>query len=59
VITIIAIKERKGFTASSRIYNLIYMRQAKWVLRVVFIEIVVINAHPPLFILLLNVDWIS
>ena len=59
MITRIAIKERKEFIVSGRIYSIIYTRQAKGVLRAVFIEINVINAHPPLFILLLNEDWIS
>jgi hypothetical protein len=36
------------------VYNLIYPRQTERIFRAVFVEISVINAHSPFFIILLN-----
>ena len=56
MITRITIEKRKEFAAGDRIYNLVNTRQAEGVLRVVFVEIGVINSYPPFFILLLHED---
>jgi hypothetical protein len=48
----VAIYERQELAADRRVYNLVYMRQAEGVLRAVFVEISIINAHSPFFILL-------
>ena len=59
MITRITIEKRKEFAAGDRIYNLVNTRQAEGVLRVVFVEIGVINSHSLFFILLLNEHWVS
>ena len=50
----IAIYERKQFVTSSGIYDLVDARETKGVFRAMFVEISVINAHSPFFILFLN-----
>jgi len=58
VIAGVTVKEGEEFTAGGGVYNLVYLRQTKGVFRAVFIEIGVINAHSPFFILLLNKNWV-
>ena len=50
----VTVKEGEQFAASGGVYNLVYPRQIEGVFRAVFIEISVINAHSPFFILFLN-----
>ena len=47
----LTIEEGEQFTVGGGVYNLIYLRQTEGVFRVVFVEISVINAHSPFFIL--------
>ena len=47
-------EEGEEFVAGSGVYNLVYPRQTEGVFRAVFIEISVINAHSPFFILFSN-----
>ena len=54
----VTVEEGEEFAASGGVYNLIYPRQTEGVFRAVFVEIDVINAHSPFFILLLNKDWV-
>ena len=56
VIAKVTIKEGEQFVAGGGVYNLVYLRQTKGVFRAVFVEIGVINTHPPFFIILLNKD---
>ena len=58
VIAGVTVEEGEEFAASGGVYNLIYPRQTEGVFRAVFVEIDVINAHSPFFILLLNKDWV-
>ena len=50
----VIVEEGEQFIAGSRVYNLIYPRQTEGVFRAVFVNINVINAHSPFFILFLN-----
>ena len=50
----VTVEEGEEFTADGGVYNLVYPRQTKGVFRAVFVEISVINAHSPFFILFLN-----
>ena len=50
----VTIEEGEEFTAGSRVYNLVYPRQAEGVFRAVFVEISIINTHSPFFILFSN-----
>ena len=50
----VTVKKREQFAVGGGVYNLVYPRQTKGVFRAVFVEIGVINAHSPLFILFLN-----
>ena len=52
VIAEVIVKEGEQFIADGGVYNLVYPRQTKGVFRAVFVEIGVINAHSPFFILL-------
>ena len=52
----VIVKEGGQFTAGGGVYNLVYPRQTEGVFRAVFVEISVINAHSPFFLLLLNKD---
>jgi hypothetical protein len=45
--------------ASSGINDLVYTRQAEGVLRAMFVEIGVINAHPPFIILFPYKNWVG
>ena len=54
VIAKVTVKEGEQFAAGGGVYNLIYPRQTKGVFRIVFVEISVINAFSPFFILFLN-----
>ena len=54
VIAEVIVKEGEQFAAGGGVYNLVYPRQTERVLRAVFVEISVINAHSPFFIILLN-----
>ena len=47
----VTVKEGGQFTTGGGVYNLIYSSQTKGVFRAVFVEIGVINAHFPFFIL--------
>ena len=51
VIDGLTVEEGEELTAGGGVYNLIYPRQTKGVFRAVFVEISVINAHSPFFIL--------
>ena len=51
VIAGVTIEEGEQFVANSGVYNLVYPRQTEGVFRAVFVEIGVINAHSPFFIL--------
>ena len=55
----VTVKEGEQFTAGGRVYNLVYLRQAKGVFRAVFVKISIINTHSPFFILFLNENRIS
>ena len=50
----VTVEEGEQFIAGGGVYNLVYPRQTEGVFRAVFVEICVINAHSPLFILFLN-----
>ena len=50
----VIVKEGEQFIAGGGVYNLVYLRQTEGVFRAVFVEISVINAHSPFFILFLN-----
>ena len=50
----VTIEQGEQFTAGGGVYNLIYPRQTEGVFKAVFVEIRVINAHSPFFILFLN-----
>ena len=50
----VAVEEGEQFAAGGGVYNLVYSRQTEWVFRAVFVEISVINAYSPFFILFLN-----
>ena len=54
VIAGVTIKEGEQFAADGGVYNLVYPRQTKGVLRAVFVKISVINTHSSFFILYLN-----
>jgi len=54
VIARVTVEEGEEFLAGDGVYNLIYPRKTEGVFRVVLVEISVINAHSPFFILLLN-----
>ena len=54
VIAGVIVKEGEEFVVGGGVYNLIYPRQTEWVFRAVSVEISVINAHSPFFILFLN-----
>ena len=58
VIAGVTVEEGEEFTAGGGVYNLIYSRQTEGVFRAVFVEISVINAHSPFFILFLNKNWV-
>ena len=58
VIAGVTVEEGEEFAADGGVYNLVYLRQTKGVFRAVFVEISVINAHSPFFILFLNKNWI-
>ena len=47
----VTVKEGEQFVVGGGVYNLIYPRQTEGVLRAVFVEISVINAHSLFFIL--------
>ena len=47
----VTIEEGEQFVAGGGVYNLIYPRQTERVFRAMFVEISVINAHYPFFIL--------
>ena len=47
----VTVEEGEQFAVGGGVYNLIYPRQTEGVFRAVFVEIGVINAHPPFFIL--------
>ena len=47
----VTIEEGEQFAADGGVYDLIYLRQTEGVFRAVFVEIGVINAHSPFFIL--------
>ena len=51
VIAGVTVEEGEQFTAGSGVYNLVYPRQTEGVFRAVFVEIGVISAHSPFFIL--------
>jgi len=51
VIARVTVEEGEEFTAGGGVYSLVYPGQAKGVFRAVFVEINVINAHSPFFIL--------
>jgi ribosome biogenesis GTPase A len=50
----VTVKKREQLATCSGVYNLIDAREIESLLRAVLVEICVINAHPPFFILLLN-----
>ena len=54
MITRVAIEKGEQFAADGGVYNLVYPRQTEGVFRAVLVEISVINAHSPFFILFLN-----
>ena len=54
----VTVEEGEEFAAGGGVYNLVYLRKTKGVFTVVFVEIGVISAHSPFFILLLNKDWV-
>ena len=54
VIAGVTVEEEEQFVAGGGVYNLVYLRQTKRVLRAVFVKINVINTHSPFFILFLN-----
>ena len=47
----VTIEDGEQFTAGGGVYTLVYPRQTEGVFRAVFVEISVINTHPPFFIL--------
>ena len=47
----VTVEEGEEFIAGGGVYNLIYLRQTEGVFRALFVEINVINAHSPFFIL--------
>ena len=51
VIAGVIVEEGEQFAAGGGVYNLVYPKQTKGVLRAVFVKIGVINAHSPFFIL--------
>ena len=51
VIARVTVEEGEQFIASSGVYNHIYSRQTEGVFRALYVEISVINAHSPFFIL--------
>ena len=51
VIVRVTVEEGEQFIASGGVYNLVYPRQTEGLFRALFIEISVINAHSPFFIL--------
>ena len=59
MITGVAIEEGEELATGGGVYYLVNAWQDKRIFRAMLIEIGVINAHPPFFILLLNKDWIS
>ena len=46
----VTVKKGEQFAASGGVYNLVYLRQTEGVFRAVFVEIGVINAYSPFFI---------
>ena len=50
----VIVEEGEEFVADGGVYNLVYPRQTEGVFRAVLVEISVINAHSPFFILFLN-----
>ena len=58
VIAGVTVEEGEEFIADDGVYHLIYPRQNEGVFRAVFVEINVINAHSPFFILFLNKNWV-
>jgi hypothetical protein len=54
VIAGVIVKEGEELTSDGGVYDLIYPRQTERVFRAVFVEISVIDAHSPFFILFLN-----
>ena len=55
----VIVEEGEEFTAGGGVYNLDYPRQTEGVFRVVFVEIGVINAQSPFFILFSYKNWIG
>ena len=58
VIARVTVKEGGQFTTGGGVYNLIYSSQTKGVFRAVFVDISVINAHSPFFIIFLNKNMV-
>ena len=50
----VTVEEGEELAAGGGVYNFVYPMQTEGVFRAVFVEIGVINAHSPFFILLLN-----
>ena len=47
----VTVEEGEEFTVGGGVYNLVYLRQTEGVFRAVFVEISIINARSPFFIL--------
>ena len=54
----VTVEEGEEFAVNDGVYNLVYPRQIEGVFRAVFVEISVINAYSPFFILFLNKNWV-
>jgi hypothetical protein len=44
----VAVQEGQHRTSSGRIYHLIYSRKSEGILRTVFVEICIVDAHAPI-----------
>ena len=58
MIAAVTVEEGEQFAVDGGVYTLVYLRQTEGVFRAVFVEIGIINAHSPFFILFLNKNWI-
>jgi hypothetical protein len=48
----VAIQERQHRTPGDRVYHLVYSRKSEGILRTVFVEICIVDAHAPIHFIL-------
>jgi hypothetical protein len=52
MVSIVAVQEGQHRTPNGRIYHLIYSRKSVGILRTVFVEICIVDAHAPIHFIL-------